>query len=74
MSNIPTIDMARTGDNIKRLRIAAGLTVNNLCDILGVSPQAVSKWQLGASVPAVDTLVVLAALFGVRIDDIIAIS
>lgn len=72
MSNIPTIDMAKTGDNIRRLRIASGLSVHDLCDILGVTPQAISKWQLGTSVPAIDSLVILAAMFNVHIDDIIA--
>ena len=35
------------------------------------SPQAIYKWQSGAALPTVDNLIVLAALFGVRIDDIL---
>ena len=72
MNNIPIIDMAATGVNITRLRINAGLTVRDLQAIFGFStPQAIYKWQRGTALPTVDNLAVLAALFGVKIDDIL---
>ncbi len=72
MNRIPVIDMTATGINITRLRVSAGLTVRDLQDIFGFStPQAIYKWQRGTALPTVDNLVVLAAVFGVRIDDIL---
>ena len=72
MMNIPTIDLALTGANIVRLRKFAGLSVADLQIVFGFrSPQAIYKWQSGAALPTVDNLIVLAALFGVRIDDIL---
>lgn len=72
MNLIPVIDMTATGINITRLRINAGLTVKDLQDIFGFStPQAIYKWQGGTTLPTVDNLVVLATVFGVRIDDIL---
>ena len=72
MNHIPVIDMTATGINITRMRINAGLTVKDLQDIFGFStPQAIYKWQHGAALPTVDNLVVLAAVFGVRIEDIL---
>ena len=72
MDRIPVIDLTATGSNITRLRIHAGLTVKDLQDIFGFStPQAIYKWQRGAALPTVDNLVVLAAIFGVKIDDIL---
>ena len=72
MNLIPVIDMTATGINITRLRINAGLTVKDLQDIFGFStPQAIYKWQRGTALPTVDNLVVLATVFGVRIDDIL---
>jgi transcriptional regulator with XRE-family HTH domain len=72
MEPIPVIDMAATGINITRMREAAGLTVKELQDVFGFStPQAIYKWQRGAALPTVDNLVVLAAVFGVKIDDIL---
>ena len=72
MNHIPVIDMAATGINITRMRMNAGLTVKDLQDIFGFStPQAIYKWQRGTALPTVDNLVVLATVFGVRIDDIL---
>lgn len=72
MDNIPTIDMVRTGNNIVRLRMEAGLSVRDLQRILGfATPQAIYKWQQGRALPTLDNLVVLAAVLGVRIDDIL---
>ena len=75
MNRIPVIDMTATGINITRLRVNAGLTVKDLQDIFGFStPQAIYKWQRGTALPTVDNLVVLAAVFGVKIDDILIIQ
>ena len=72
MNNIPIIDMAATGVNITRLRINAGLTVRDLQAIFGFStPQAIYKWQRGDAMPALDNIVVLAAVFGVTVDAIL---
>ena len=72
MNSIPVIDMIATGISITRMRISAGLTVKDVQDIFGFStPQAIYKWQRGAALPTVDNLVVLAVLFGVKIDDIL---
>ena len=72
MNRIPVIDLAATGININRLRANAGLTVKDLQDIFGFNtPQAIYKWQRGDALPTVDNLAVLAAVFGVRIDDIL---
>lgn len=72
MDNIPTIDMVRTGNNITRLRMEAGLSVRDLQRILGfATPQAIYKWQQGRALPTLDNLVVLAAVLEVKIDDIL---
>ena len=68
----PVIDVTATGLNINRLRKNAGMTVKDLQMIFGFStPQAIYKWQRGTAMPTVDNLVVLAAVFGVTIDDIL---
>lgn len=71
---MPAIDMIATGKNIARLREAAGLTVKDLQDIFGfATPQAIYKWQRGAAMPAIDNLVVLAAVLEVTVDEIIVV-
>lgn len=75
MMNIPTINMAKTGQNIMELRTRAGLSVKDLQDVFGfATPQAIYKWQHGAALPTIDNLVVLAAVFGVSIDSILVLD
>ncbi|MBO4360413.1 MAG: helix-turn-helix transcriptional regulator [Eubacteriaceae bacterium] len=75
MDKIPVIDMAATGINITRLRVCAGLSVRDLQDIFGfATPQAIYKWQRGIALPTVDNLVILAAVFGTAIDDILVVD
>ena len=72
---VPMINMAGTGMQIVRLRKAAGLSVKDLQQIFGFStPQAIYKWQQGAAMPTIDNLVVLSAVFGVSIDDILVLD
>lgn len=75
MNNIPVIDMAATGRNITALRRSAGISVRDMQDIFGFStPQAIYKWQHGDALPTIDNFVILAAILGVRIDDIIVFT
>jgi len=72
MVNLPVIDMAKTGQNIGKLRKQAGLSVRDLQDAFGfATPQAIYKWQQGAALSTIDNLVVLAAVLQVRLDDIL---
>lgn len=72
---MPTINVAATGANITKMRKAAGLTVKDLQNIFGFgTPQAIYKWQNGTALPTVDNLVVLAAVFGCKIDDILVVE
>lgn len=64
--------MEKTGQNIKRLRKQAGLSIKDIQYVFGfTTPQAIYKWQRGLSLPTVDNMVVLAALFDVKVDDIL---
>ena len=73
--NIPTINMAKTGQNIMELREKAGLSVKDLQEVFGfATPQAIYKWQHGAALPTIDNLVVLAAVFGTPVDAILVLD
>lgn len=63
---------ARLGANIASYRKQMGLTQLSLADKLNYSDKAVSKWERGESVPDVLTLVQLAELFGVSVNDLLA--
>lgn len=69
---MPTIDIAATGDRIGTLRDRAGLNNADIANALGLTTRnAIYKWMNGTSLPSLDNLVALAALFGVGLDDII---
>ena len=73
--SIPTIDMTATGYNIVRLRMEAGLSVQDLQQIFGFStPQAIYKWQRGETLPSVENLAALACALSVSIDEILAVE
>lgn len=54
--------------NIATFRKAKNMTQEDLAEIIGVSAQAVSKWENGANLPDIMLLPLLAATFGVSID------
>ena len=65
------INLIKTGERIQQLRKERGLTVRQITDTLGLIPQTYYKWVWGNSIPSVDSLIGLADIFGVKIDDII---
>ena len=75
MTDIPFVDTVATGQNIDRLRNAAGLSVKDMQMIFGfATPQAIYKWIHGTSMPTIDNLVILAAVLGVSMDEIVVVG
>ncbi len=62
------------GTKIKSLRQQRGITQEALAEQLGVSAQAVSKWERGTAAPDIGLLPELSVFFGVRIDDLFELS
>ncbi|MBP3569878.1 MAG: helix-turn-helix domain-containing protein [Lachnospiraceae bacterium] len=58
------------GTNIKRLRQNKGITQEQLGDAVGVSGQAVSKWENESTLPDILSLPKLADYFGISIDEL----
>ena len=61
-------DISSIGRNVRRYRRLSGLTQLALAERLNVSFQAVSSWENSVTVPDVDNLCRLAAVFGVSTD------
>lgn len=58
------------GENIAALRKNRGFTQEELAKRLGVSPQAVSKWENGTACPDIALLPEIADIFSVTVDDL----
>lgn len=56
------------------LRRFSGISQEDLARKLGVSRQAVSKWECGESVPGTDNLIALARLYGVELGSLVGID
>ncbi len=62
------------GSVIKRLRAEHSIKQEELAEYLGISFQAVSKWETGTTLPDITLLPKLAAFFGVRIDELFSVN
>ena len=58
-------------ERLTELRKKAGYSQEELADKIGVSRQAISKWECADSSPDTDNLIALAGLYGVSIDELI---
>lgn len=56
-------------ETIKNAREALGMTQEDLAEKLDVSRQAVSKWELGASVPSQENMKILEEVLGVQLPE-----
>lgn len=59
------------GKNLQTLRKKNQLSQEGLADMLGVSRQAVSKWELGEGYPEVDKLLILSEKLNVSLDSLL---
>ena len=56
------------GENIKKYRLEADMTQQQLADRLGVSGQSVSRWETGETYPDMELIPGIAGLFSVTTD------
>lgn len=62
------------GKRIRDFRLVMGITQEILAKELGVTAQAVSRWENGVAMPDITLLPALSVYFGVRIDDFFELS
>lgn len=59
------------GEQIRRGREALGMSQADLADAIWVSRNTVSNWETGATTPDIQSFVLMSALFGVTIDEMV---
>ena len=57
-------------NKIRKIRQEANLSIKLLSDQMGVSPQAVGKWERGEAYPRAELLPKLASVLGCTIDEL----
>ena len=58
-------------ENLRKIRKENNLSQEQLADELGVSRQAISKWESGAAYPEMDKIIALCDKFNLNIDDLL---
>ena len=59
------------GEILKQHRVSCKMTQEFVAETIGVSRQAVSKWESGTSTPSTTNLMALAKLFGVAAEELL---
>lgn len=59
-------------EQLKTLRKQTGFSQEKLAEKLGVSRQAVTKWETGAGTPELENLTAISTLFGVSLDELVS--
>lgn len=68
MASEREVDSMTLGEKLQRLRKARGMSQEELAAQMGVSRQAVSRWELNIALPDTENVVRLSELFGVTTD------
>ena len=63
--------MQTIGEKISALRKQRKMTQDELAEKMGVSSQAVSKWETNMSIPDLPSLINLADFFGITLDELV---
>lgn len=63
--------MSNFKTNLQYLRAQRNMTQEQLAMLLGVSRQAISKWESEKAYPEMDKLLVICDLFDVTLDDLV---
>ena len=64
----------KLNESISRLRREAGMSQEKLAEEMGVSRQAISKWESGAAMPEIERLEDLARLFDVTMEQLMGLE
>ena len=62
------------GAKLKKARLQAGMTQEQVAEALGVSRQTISNWENENIQPSIDMLIRLAKLFGVTTDYLLGLD
>ncbi len=60
------------GEKLKVIRRQAGMSQEKLAEKLGVSRQAITKWETNAGIPDIENIMAVSTLFHVSIDELLS--
>lgn len=60
------------GEKLKACRSSKGISQEKVAELVGVSRQAVTKWENDQTTPSSDNLMALASIYGVSLDELVS--
>lgn len=72
MDSIKKLDEKIVSRNVRRMIIESSLTMEDIANLLDVTPRLLYYWQNGKRVPNIQNLYGLSQLFNVSIESILA--
>lgn len=59
------------GERLKKLRTDKSFSQEKVAEMVGVSRQAVTKWENNQTVPSAENLIALAGIYGISVDEMV---
>ena len=70
-----SVNMSATGANIKNMMKVRNIKVKEVQAVCGFgTPQAIFKWMRGDCMPSIDNMIIIADMFGCKMDDIVVVN
>lgn len=74
MNNTEENTMLKLGENLRKFRLQRELTQEQLANVLGVSAQAVSRWESGTTYPDITLLPTIATYFETTLEELMGME
>ena len=72
MKKLTTLDVKKTGQNLKQAIQDSDYTVRELQELLHLGcPQPIYRWMKGRTLPSLDNLYILCKLLGIAMEDVL---
>ncbi len=68
------LDNIKIGIKINKLRLKNNFSQDQLAELILVSRQAISKWEVGQTLPSIDNLVSLVEIFKVPLEELLCLD
>ncbi len=59
-------------EKLKSIRKKSGMSQEKLAEKIGVSRQAITKWETGAGIPDIENMIAVSALFNISLDELLS--
>ena len=67
------LDTRKVAENLRNLRESSGMTQTQVAEALFVSRQAVSSWEIGNTMPSIESCIMLLDIYNVSLEELLCL-